>query len=182
MTQGTQIINNGASLKIITNGIPRNILKNQIHEISVLNSTIIKIDIGQGSLHNIFIPHAEVTNPVTSSPDALVEAINAMLASAFGGIATEENQKREISELEHINTALLFNEPLISDETVPKTIYKGFAAPGSKTNAAVWAIDKIVNRDGIIYHLWADGNKNFDNVWDDRQRCDYKEIPEIQPA
>jgi hypothetical protein len=167
----TQLINNGASLKVITSGVPRNILKQQIREISVINGTIIKIDIGQGALNNIFITFSEVTNPVTASPDALTETINGMLAST--GAATDTNQQAEISELQKIKSSLLFSEPEIMDETEPRTIYKGYAAAGSLTSAAVWAIEKIVSNHDVTSYLWANGDKNFDKVWDNRATLIY---------
>jgi hypothetical protein len=173
----TQIINNGASLKIIADGATRNILKQQIREVSVINDTVIKIDIGQGALNNIFLNYPEVSNPVTPTPDALVEAINAMLQNTITippGIATEANQQTEISKLESMRLAELFEEPQISDEANAKTIYRGYAVPGSKTSDAVWAVEKISNDKGIISYLWADGNKNFDKVWDSRKAFTYK--------
>ena len=115
--QTTQIINNGASLKIIADGATRNILKHQIREVSVINDTVIKIDIGQGALNNIFLNYADVSNPVTPTPDALVEAINAMLLNNFSGVATEANQQKEIADLDSIKNAALFEEPQISDES-----------------------------------------------------------------
>jgi uncharacterized Fe-S cluster-containing MiaB family protein len=50
----TEISNNGASLKIVVDLAPRYILKNQIREVEVVRDTIIKIDIGQGALYNVF--------------------------------------------------------------------------------------------------------------------------------
>jgi hypothetical protein len=173
----TQIINNGASLKLISADGSRNILKNQIHEITVINDTVIKIDIGQGALNNVFINYPEVSNPQTQSPDALVEAINAMLQSSFNlppGIATEANQQREISDLDSIRAFLLLQVPLVCDETNPKTIYKGFGISGSLTSAAVWAIQKITNNRGVYLYQWAAGNQNFDKVWDNRTTLVYQ--------
>ncbi|MBI4945327.1 MAG: hypothetical protein HY840_02865 [Bacteroidetes bacterium] len=172
----TQILNNGASLKIISADGTRNILKNQIHEVSVINDTVIKIDIGQGALNNIFINFPEVSNPQTPTPDALVDAINIMLQNTIvipPGISTELNQQKEITDLDSIKSSLLFQAPQISDETNPKTIYKGFAVPGSRTSDAVWAIQKITNNRGIYTYLWAGGNQNFDKVWDNRATLIY---------
>ena len=167
----TQILNNGASLKIISPDGTRNILKQEIIEISIIKDTLIKIDIGQGALNNIFINYPEVGLPQTPSPDALVDAINAMLQTTIvipPGISTEVNQLSEIAKLDSIRTSLLLESPQISDETNPKTIYKGFAVPGSLTSAAVWAIQKITNNKGIYTYLWAGGNQNFDKIWDNR--------------
>lgn len=175
MAATTQIINNGASLKIIQDGFSRNILKMQVKEVSVLINTIIKIDIGKGALSNIFLEFNDVSNPQTSNPEALVEAINQMLQTNanISGVATERNQEIEISELQNIKTNQLFVEPQISDESNPRTIYRGFATPGSITSVRVWAIQKIENNGGVISYLWAGGNRNFDKVWDDRKTLQY---------
>lgn len=174
-TQGTtQIINDGAALKIISAGVTRNILKNQIREISVINDTVIKIDIGQGALNNIFLDFGDVAAPVAATPDALAEAINGMLLNNFSGIATEANQQTEISELRNIKTNQLFAEPQLSDESNARAVYRGYAAPGSQTSQAVWAIQKIVNNGGVISYLWAEGNKNFDKAWDNRKTLNYR--------
>ncbi len=177
MPAATQIINNGASLKIISADGTRNILKQEIVEISILKDTIVKIDIGQGALNNVFINHPDVSSPQAQTPDALIDAINAMLQSSINlpqGIATEANQQREISELDSIRVSMLLQAPQISDETNPKTIYKGFALPGALTSAAVWAIQKITNNKGIYTYQWAAGNQNFDKVWDNRLTLVYQ--------
>ena len=50
-------------------------------------------------------------------------------------------------------------------------IYTGKAAPGSLTSAAVWKICKIDTTTGAT--TWADGNNNYDNVYDDRTSLTY---------
>ena len=42
--------------------------------------------------------------------------------------------------------------------------YVGEAAVGTVTSAAAWRIKKVDSTSGIIIQ-WADGNSNFDNVW-----------------
>lgn len=49
--------------------------------------------------------------------------------------------------------------------------YIGEAAPGSATSAAVWRIQRITNADSTI--VWADGDGDFDNVWDNRASLSY---------
>ena len=49
------------------------------------------------------------------------------------------------------------------------TIYKGEAAVGSAESAAAWRIRKLtLNAESDVTEVWADGDANFDNVWDDR--------------
>jgi hypothetical protein len=52
-------------------------------------------------------------------------------------------------------------------------MYKGEAAVGSLESAAVWRISKITIIDDDISEVWADGNSNFDNVWDNRLSLSY---------
>lgn len=49
--------------------------------------------------------------------------------------------------------------------------YIGEAAPGSATSAAVWRIQRITNADSTIE--WADGDGDFNNVWDNRASLSY---------
>lgn len=93
----TQIINNGTSLKIVTDGVPRLILKSQIKDVNVLRNTIIKIDIGQGTLNNVYVDQVDVTDPVSASVDDLRDKIIAMLNTSTAGLATELKQDSEIA-------------------------------------------------------------------------------------
>lgn len=54
-------------------------------------------------------------------------------------------------------------------------IFIGEAAPGSLSSAAVWRIKSItwdVNNNATSV-TWADGNTNFDNIWDNRAILSY---------
>jgi hypothetical protein len=54
------------------------------------------------------------------------------------------------------------------------TAYRGEAAPGSATSAAVWRIRKLTFGPGDdVTITWADGNSSFDNVWDNRAALTY---------
>lgn len=183
----TEISNNGASLKIKNGAQVRDIMKHQIQEIVVVKTDIIKIDIGKGALYNVFIPFADVTIPLVADIDALREAINDMLTTAsVAGNATEAKQIEEIAQLNFLNDAVIniknsvstldskiFFEPVLVDESNPNIIYKGFASPAAKVEDAVWSIQKISNIGDVCSYQWADGNKNFDNVWNNRAALSY---------
>lgn len=55
----------------------------------------------------------------------------------------------------------------VDDTTTVDTIYIGYAEIGSSEASAVWRIKKIDTVTGADT-TWADGNDNFDNIWDDR--------------
>lgn len=60
----------------------------------------------------------------------------------------------------------------VVDSAVSTTFYLGKAAPGTLTSAANWQIMKISTASGTIT-TWADGNSDFDNIWDNRQSLTY---------
>lgn len=60
------------------------------------------------------------------------------------------------------------------DADPPTYAYLGQAQPGTSTAAASWRIQKLVfNAGGDVTCTWADGNANFDNVWDNRASLTY---------
>lgn len=142
----TEISNTGSSLKIVVDLAPRYILKNQIREVEVVRDTIIKIDIGQGALYNVFIDQADVDSPASTSVDDLREQIMAMLQSAStAGAATEANQLAEIDQIKTLQASVsglndkivsldnkMFYDPALVDESNANVVYEGYAAPGSK--------------------------------------------------
>lgn len=184
---GIAITNNGVSLRIKNGTLIRNIMKSQIIEIVVVKTNIIKIDIGKGALYNVFIPYADVTFPATASPEILKDAINDMLAATnISGSATEEKQIEEIAKLNVLNEQVtniryavstldskIFFEPVLIDESNPNIIYKGFASPAANPQEAVWAIQRISNTGDVCSYQWADGNKDFDNIWNNRTELLY---------
>src|SRR5436189_202410 len=104
-----QITDNGASIKIVNGTQIRNITKSQIVEVEVIKGTTIKIDIGQGTLNNVFIAYADVTVPAVADAAALRDAINTMMAPAASGSSggsTEAKQDTEITKLTNINTLI----------------------------------------------------------------------------
>ena len=54
-------------------------------------------------------------------------------------------------------------------------IYKGWADPGSATSSPVWRIQRMtfVGSDEDLVLEWAEGNGNFNNVWNDRAGLSY---------
>ena len=104
------------------------------------------------------------------------------------GFSTEAKQDVEITELQQIKQVLQnikvvlqsgsgtgggVKQPLREDESQPNVVYKGYAVPNANTRDAVWAILKISRMDSEIIYEWADGNENYDNIWDNRYEIQY---------
>jgi len=54
------------------------------------------------------------------------------------------------------------------DEASSDVTYIGEAPTGTAGSASSWRLRKMIVSGAVTTVLWADGNENFDNVWDDR--------------
>ena len=53
-------------------------------------------------------------------------------------------------------------------------IYQGEAAPGTVKSSAGWSIKKFIySGDNLVDVLWANGNTDKINIWDDRASLSY---------
>lgn len=59
------------------------------------------------------------------------------------------------------------------DEASATVTYVGQAQDGSDIADPVWQIQRITSSGGATEIEWADGNNDFDNVWDDRAALTY---------
>lgn len=59
------------------------------------------------------------------------------------------------------------------DEASSTITYVGEAAAGSATSGAVWRIKRISTAAGVAIE-WADGDTDFNNVWDNRAALTYE--------
>lgn len=185
-----QILNDGASLRIVNAASVLLINKSHIKTIDTVRDNTIRLDISSGALKNIFIKFSEVTIPA-ALPDvyALRDVINSMLQTNTVGLATEQKQDVQIELLSGILSAL--NEIKIAiakcccngqimriDESNPLVTYVGYAAAGSQPNQAVWSIQRTTRfaANDIVIVEWADGNELFDNIWDQRLELNYQAL------
>lgn len=173
-----EITDSGASLKITDNGESRFILKRHIREVYIIEPSVVKLDIGEDGLRNIYLKHTQVGSPQTQSAEELRDAINEMLRDDCITEINQTNQQinQQISQIaisvDAINSEI-FIQASIVEQINQGEIYYGYALPGSVTFEPVWAIQKVTENKGISTYQWADGNKNFDNVWDDRGKLQY---------
>ena len=98
--------------------------------------------------HIVSLTYDHVQLPVSTDIDDLRDQIMAMLVS--GGIGFLASVFEDVT----------FREVLDSGFT-----YIGTAVPGSVTGDAVWKIIRITDADNTV--LFADGDADFDNIFDD---------------
>lgn len=76
--------------------------------------------------------------------------------------------------MEIINTANSAPErTTVIEEVNTNLTYIGIAKFGSSESAGVWQIRKIEKVGAVTHIQYADGNRRFDNVWDDRASLSY---------
>lgn len=70
--------------------------------------------------------------------------------------------------------ALSTRSDTIDPDVFPEVTYRGDALPGTLTSAASWRVQRLtIQSDGDTEVLFADGNDNFDNIWDNRLSLSY---------
>lgn len=94
------------------------------------------------------------------------------------GAATAARQDTVIGHIDGIETVLsdinTKTEGFLNlrMDTSGAITYVGKAAIGSSSASALWQIKKIDETSGTVI-TWADGNSNFDNIWDNRASLTY---------
>jgi hypothetical protein len=86
-------------------------------------------------------------------------------------------------EITKISPTQIEDTPVITDSQIyakrvdfinDNLLYKGEAIVSTAPSASSWRIKQIsIGNDGDIVELWADGNTNFDNIWNDRLTLGY---------
>lgn len=194
----TQVINDGNVIRIINNSSVLLVQKGQIRTIDTVQGDTIRIDIGEGALHHIYVKYADVTQPVLANVGLLRDAIKAMLPqeiNVIGNIgggadaATSTKQDAQTEKLTAMTTLLEtikntlawmsnspYDEPSRVDESVPHIVYYGYAGPGVKPDFANWAIKRVTRTGDLFIYEWADGSNAFSHVWDRRYDLNYSRI------
>jgi|GEM_PF-548735 len=182
---GAQIINDGAVIRIEKNGKILLVAKDQVKTIDIVHQNIVRIDIGEGPLKNIFLNYQEVASPVVASANELRDTIKAMmLTDAYlGGDAKEVTQASILNQLGLLTTVLAAMnlrqsdptnaEPSRTDESNPNMIYRGWHARFGDPEQHEWAIERVRQVNDEIIHEWAFGTKKLTSQWSQRETFTY---------
>lgn len=198
---GLQIVDDYSCIKIVNNGDVLHVNKKLVKTIDILQNDTVRINIGEGILHHIYIKLSEVTQPAGMPDVATLRDVIKHMLDADDGQAdpTLENQIAEINlvtqikETQEIHTGLMTtikqilteiqnfvnpatSEPARIDESVPEKSYYGYAMPGANPAQAVWAIKRGSRINGITVYRWAEGNQDFAHIWDNRGALNYQPL------
>lgn len=182
---GFKLFNDGASIKIENGTKILFVAKEQVKTIDTIQNNIVRIDIGEGPLKNIFINYQELEAPVVASANELRDLINSMLMSdAYdGGDAKEATQASILTKLGDIATILANiqqkesdftqTEPSRTDESNPYFIYRGWHKGYGFVDVNEWAIERLRREGDEIIREWVSGSQNQDFAWTERLTYQY---------
>jgi hypothetical protein len=197
-----QIIDDSSCIKIVTNGDAIHINKKLVKTIDILQNDTVRINIGEGTLHHLYIKLADVNQPAGMTDVQMLRDVIKHMLDADDGVAdpTLENQVAELNLITQIeatqetHTGILttvkdllgFIRTLVNpvntvaitvpsriDESTPEKVYYGFAYAGASPSEAVWAIKLTARIGGVTVSRWAGGDMNFTHVWNDRATLAY---------
>lgn len=183
---GFKLINDGASIRIENGSKILFVTKDQVKTIDTIQNNIVRIDIGEGPLKNIFINYQDVETPVVASANELRDLINSMLMSDNydGGDAKEATQISVLTKLGDIasilatikerETDITQMEPTRVDESNPNMIYRGWHSKFGQPDVSEWIVERITRLDDEEIHEYAYGHKRFLYTWNDRAIYQYQ--------
>lgn len=180
-----QVLNDVNVIRIVNGEGVLLVHKAQVRTIDTLRDCI-RIDIGEGALHHVYIKFSEVNDPLLGTITALRDAIKNMLrqeisisGGSVGGDATAAHQLSQISLLGDIKVFLrdikdsiiwlsndIYNTPLRIDESYPNIVYYGYAVAGTESSEGKWAIRRVTRNGDTFMYEWANGAQTFINTWD----------------
>lgn len=112
--------------------------------------------------------------------DASIDFDNRLTITLSDGSVIDAGQINVQSNNSVVQVVQRGGEDIVSyttryDQVSNTLAYKGEAAVGSEESYSSWRIQKLVfGVDGDVLITWADGNTNFDNVWENRNSIPYK--------
>lgn len=121
--------------------------------------------------------HDEANQALRTSGDAVIVGAGGASATTTN-VAGKESLDVNVTALtltaedDKIETRSIAMKTAV-DEASATVTYVGEAAPGSATSGALWRIKRITISGTETLVEWADGNGNFDNVWNNRASLTY---------
>ncbi|NLR82268.1 hypothetical protein [Chitinophaga eiseniae] len=191
---GIRVLDDGNVIRIINpTGTELLVHKTQVRTIDTVQDTI-RIDMGEGALHHVYIKYTDVTEPQLPDISSLLAAVKNMLfqkitisGGGVGGDATAANQQVQNDLLTNIETTMveiksilygnkILDAPLRIDESVPNVIYYGYAIAGTTSDKPEWAIKRVTRTGDLYVYEWAGGNQASVNIWDRRYDLSYQKL------
>lgn len=117
-----------------------------------------------GNFH--FVGNGAPDNGLGNNGDIYTDADNGDIYEKIGGSWSLQGEPGSM--------ALTIRTDTIDPDTDPVITYRGDALPGTATSGALWRVQRMTEQsDEDIDIIFADGDDNFDNIWDNRLSLSY---------
>jgi hypothetical protein len=126
-------------------------------------STLAGKDFATSAKQDTLIGHVDGLEGLLTTIDADTSAL------ASKDFATETTLASLVVEMKITNGAYAMQV----DDAGSGVTYQGWAVPGPTTSSAGWRIKRITQTGDDYAIVFADGNANFDNIWDNRAGLSY---------
>ena len=187
------ITQQGSFIRIDTNSThSREVLMSSIRGLNTIRGSVLRINLGCSPMADIYIPFQNVIEPLflnvealrlalqewltasLPSEDTAIETLNMLTAIKENTEASMVNSNEIKLDVDKIRIEMeLFGKPLLIDDTNPLVIYEGYADVGSLTHLPLWAIKRSTSFGSEQKVEWANGNKDFVHIWDNRLALPY---------
>lgn len=114
---------------------------------------------------------------LSTEQEAILSALltSTIFTGRIGEVQTSPTANTVLDRLKTINESINVSYAIqyavdSGDSTIT---YVGKAVAGSTLSSAVWQINRITDTSGDLSIQFADGDSNFDNIWDDRESLSY---------
>lgn len=183
-----QIFNDGSCIRIQVGEKTLLVIKEQVKTIDTVHGNIVRIDIGEGPLKNIYLNYQQVAQPPVASADELRDAIAAMLVTEVvqEANATELTQLNVFNQLtmiasllqdiHQIQSDITRRTPSRIDQSNPNLVYEGWHSMRGAPDQAEWAIRRIRKEGDHVYYEWAEGTQSAVFKWTLRDQHRYFHI------
>ncbi len=137
------------------------------------------------AINNLQASNANLVKAVNTGAATQVQSLQGIHDEIVNAGNTQAGLLTNMAQaLNQLNTTLSGNnspkDPIRIDESVPMVVYNGYAVSanpaGPATTDPVWAIERVTRNGDMIIYEWANGNKQFTNIWDNRYNLNYSSV------
>lgn len=116
-----------------------------------------------------------IQTPYGTSPAADMAADTLTFTSVDGSLSIVGDASSDTIDFSVLSGGGAVPDYIIQkDEASSTVVYFGYALPGTLTSVASWKIKRLTDLGGNDFKVeYADGNANFDNIWDNRVSLSY---------
>lgn len=146
--------------------------------IHILAEEVSNVAITEETTNVQFVEETLVNGVVVETTDVQVIEETTSLQLVEETTAVTDVEETTVHTFQEVQVQVVSEESMAYAKKIDwiddNTFYKGEANPGTAAGASEWRIRYVtIAPDGDVEETWAEGNANFDNIWNDRASLSY---------